>query len=170
MKLPDWWDDFCLVLFVALLLTISIFIAKATAAVPPVSLPADPAPIVYPDQLHPEDVWEMAAIRHWTKEDTAGLVAEFGFPTEMVSIAGCESVHTPTAHRTSTRRTRAEISGPLPTGDYGLWQINWKTWGKRLRAVGIIDSPAELFHPRTNAEAAALVLREQGLRAWNACR
>ena len=60
MKLPDWWDDFCLVLFVALLLTISIFIAKATAVVPPVFVPADHSPLVYPDQLHPVDVVEMA--------------------------------------------------------------------------------------------------------------
>ena len=67
MKLPDWWDDFCLVLFFLLFSYHSAYsslLKRHHAAVPPdVARSADPAPIVYPDQLHPEDVWEMAEIR-----------------------------------------------------------------------------------------------------------
>jgi hypothetical protein len=51
------------------------------------------------------------------------------------------------------------------TGDYGLWQINWNTWQKALAAIGV-NSPADLADPIKNAKAAALVLQQQGLKAW----
>lgn len=143
-------------------------------------------PLGVVDQFHQEDLVAMledearhaaehlammeAAGLPWGKHQTRLLTEEFGFPAEMTAIAGCESVHNPAAHRTSTGRTRADISGPFPTGDYGLWQINWKVWGEHLTGLGVIVVPADLFVPHINAEAAAVVLAEQGLRAWSACR
>ena len=142
-------------------------------------------PVGVMDQFHEEDLVPMldegahaaehlammeAAGLPWGKHQTRLLVEEFSFPSEMVRIASCESVHDPSAHRTSTRRTRADISGPRPTGDYGLWQINWKVWGDYLTGEKIISAPADLFIPHVNALAAAVVLKEQGLGAWSACR
>ena len=136
---------------------------------PPISIPAD-----LPDQFHPADIKAMSErLQPWDTDDykereaaTRRLVTDFGLPPVMIRIAACESNHKPEAHRTSTRRTRAEISGPKPTGDYGLFQINWLTWGSRLLDLDIIQTAADLFDPLTNAAAAEVVLREQGLKAW----
>ena len=147
----------------------ALVLLLALVVTPPTIYPAD-----LPDQFHPADVAAMTErLAAWDTDDyeerkaaTRRLVADFGFPPVMVRIAGCESNHRPEAHRTSTRRTRAEISGPKPTGDYGLFQINWLTWGEHLQGLGIIGTAADLFDPLINAAAAEVVLREQGLAAW----
>jgi hypothetical protein len=53
------------------------------------------------------------------------------------------------------------------THDYGLWQINWPTWGDALcRDLGIC-SLTKLMDPASNAQAAAYVLQHQGFNAWS---
>lgn len=52
------------------------------------------------------------------------------------------------------------------TGDYGLFQINWGTWGNALKSIGV-GSPGDLKDPVLNAKAAAYVLEHQGLQAWS---
>lgn len=135
---------------------------------PPVSVPPPPVPSVddptgrtLPLVAVPEPVVERPL--EWDRSATRRLVADRGFPTEMVSIAGCESVHRPDAHRTDAPNNQ-------PSGDFGLWQINWLVWGTRLMSLGVIDKATDLFDPFVNADAAEVVLREQGLRAWSACR
>jgi len=52
------------------------------------------------------------------------------------------------------------------TNDYGLWQINWPTWGDALCKNLEICSLTSLMDPANNAKAAKYVLDHQGLTAW----
>jgi hypothetical protein len=52
------------------------------------------------------------------------------------------------------------------TNDYGLWQINWPTWGNDLCKNLEICSLTSLMDPANNAKAAKYVLDHQGLSAW----
>jgi len=53
------------------------------------------------------------------------------------------------------------------THDYGLWQINWPTWGDALCKDLQICSITQLENPASNAKAAMYVLTHQGLTAWS---
>jgi hypothetical protein len=53
------------------------------------------------------------------------------------------------------------------THDYGLWQINWPTWGNALCKDLSICSLTQLVDPAKNAAAAAYVYQHQGLTAWS---
>jgi hypothetical protein len=54
--------------------------------------------------------------------------------------------------------------------DYGLFQINDKAWGDRLKKEGIIKETNDLLDPATNIKAAQYVLQQQGLSAWESSR
>jgi len=75
----------------------------------------------------------------------------------MTAIAGAESGYNPQAHN------------PTPPDDsYGLWQINMLgAMGPQRRAQLGITSNAALYDPATNARAAYMIFRGQGLRAWS---
>lgn len=53
------------------------------------------------------------------------------------------------------------------TNDYGLWQINWPSWGDALCKDLQICSLTALTNPANNAKAAAYVLAHQGVTAWS---
>ena len=124
-------------------------------------------PVGQIDQFHQEDHLAMLeyAVGGWTAAHTAALVEDVGLPSVMTEIAFWESQgHNPEAHR-------SDVCPPkCPSGDYGLWQINWGSWGADLKAAGIIRSAEDLFVPRVNAEAAWHVYVRQGLTAWWVCR
>lgn len=65
------------------------------------------------------------------------------------------------AHGTASSRSAL-------TGDLGLAQLNWDTFGKALKGAGIINSAADLFNPATNAKAAFWVYKQYGLKPWSA--
>jgi Lysozyme like domain len=75
----------------------------------------------------------------------------------MVAIARAESGWDPRAHNATP-----------PDDSYGLWQINMlgKLGPERRREFGIETNDA-LFDPATNARAARLIHKQQGLRAWS---
>lgn len=75
----------------------------------------------------------------------------------MVAIAGAESGWNPGAHN------------PVPPDDsYGLWQINMLGgMGPERRRLFGISSNSQLFDPATNARAAMIIYKQQGLRAWS---
>lgn len=58
---------------------------------------------------------------------------------------------------------------PIPPDDsYGLWQINMigKYGPARRKQFGITSNDA-LYNPSINAKAAAIILKEQGVKAWS---
>jgi hypothetical protein len=78
-------------------------------------------------------------------------------PQLMAAIAMAESSGRTTAHN--------------PVGldnSYGLWQINMlgDMGPARRKAIGISRNE-ELYDPAVNARAAAMILRQQGLKAWS---
>jgi Lysozyme like domain len=75
----------------------------------------------------------------------------------MVAIARAESGWDPAAHNAKP-----------PDDSYGLWQINMlgKMGPERREKLGIESNDA-LFDPATNARAAMLIHKQQGLRAWS---
>jgi hypothetical protein len=78
--------------------------------------------------------------------------------TDMVGICYAESGGNPNAH-----------NGNASTGDdsYGLWQINMiGDLGPTRRKKFGISSNDKLFDPETNAKAAYVIYKEQGLDAW----
>jgi hypothetical protein len=86
----------------------------------------------------------------------AGFKANSQTETAMVGIAYAESGGDPTAYN--------------PHGyddSYGLWQINMRgaKGATRRKAFGITDNK-QLFDPATNAKAAYIVYKDQGLDAW----
>lgn len=74
----------------------------------------------------------------------------------MVRVSCCESQGNPRA-----------ISR---TGDYGLGQVNWRSWSRALRTLGIADEPRDLLDPDAGIAAMRVVYDEQGLRAWRPSR
>lgn len=78
-------------------------------------------------------------------------------PQVMAAIAMAESKGDPRAHN------------PVPPDNsYGLWQINMigKNGPARRKQLGL-TSNEQLYDPATNARAAAMILKEQGLKAWS---
>lgn len=78
-------------------------------------------------------------------------------PQVMAAIAMAESKGDPRAHNAIP-----------PDNSYGLWQINMigKNGPARRKQLGI-TSNEQLYDPIVNARAAAMVLREQGPKAWS---
>ena len=63
--------------------------------------------------------------------------------------------------------TTSKVDAVSSTGDYGLWQINCKTWLSSLGQFGI-NTCQDLFDPQKNAVAAAYVATHSsnGYNAW----
>lgn len=110
-----------------------------------------------------------------TAEQVAQVAYQAGFRgdvlAQMTGIAFQRESRNPStnmasagAHRTSTNNNAAT------SGDYGLWQINWGTWGQQLISAGIIKQAVDLYDPVTNAKAAMFVYQKSGnkLTAWSA--
>ena len=74
----------------------------------------------------------------------------------MVRVSCCESMGNPRA-----------ISR---TGDYGLGQVNWRSWGRYLRLLEIANQPRDLLDPWVGVVAMRVVYDNQGLRAWTPSR
>ena len=74
----------------------------------------------------------------------------------MVRVSCCESQGNPNA-----------VSR---TGDYGLGQVNWRSWSRTLRAQGIADQARDLLDPDAGIAAMRVVFDAQGLRAWRPSR
>ncbi len=74
----------------------------------------------------------------------------------MVRVSCCESQGNPRA-----------VSR---TGDYGLGQVNWRSWARALRAQGIAEQPRDLLVPDAGIAAMRIVYDTQGLRAWKPSR
>jgi hypothetical protein len=98
----------------------------------------------------------------YSREQLRKLLTDAGFKkngvdTEiMVSIAYAESGGNPNAHNNKP-----------PDDSYGLWQINMrgKLGPDRRKRFGITDN-RQLFDPATNARAAYIIYKDQGLNAW----
>ena len=82
-----------------------------------------------------------------------------GLPEDMLSIAYCESRYLPTAHRTDN-------PGQQRTGDFGLFQINWKWVDEWGLPKSIATSTTDLFDPVRNAQAAKFIYDIYGYSAW----
>jgi hypothetical protein len=99
-----------------------------------------------------------------SREQITQLLINAGFKknsqtlSNMVAIAYAESGGDPNAHNDNPK-----------TGDesYGLWQINMigKLGPSRRKAFGITQN-SQLFDPATNAKAAYIIYKSQGLDAW----
>ena len=90
------------------------------------------------------------------------LVARYDMPPIMVRVAYCESAK---AYGGDWSQAVTAIS---PTHDYGLWQINRKTWHDEVEDRWP-DLPFEqsMLIPERNAEwAKKLVGNGEGLRNW----
>jgi len=101
----------------------------------------------------------MAAI---TSDQIRTLLAYAGFKkdsqtlSDMVGICYAESGGNPNAHNSKP-----------PDDSYGLWQINMiGDLGPSRRKKFGISSNDKLFDPETNAKAAYVIYKEQGLNAW----
>jgi len=108
-----------------------------------------------PDEIAPEAWWippdQCPAVRELlARHDLIGPTAE-----RLVWIASHES-------DCGTRLVNKT------TGDYGVWQINWTTWGAALcKGAGLCTTPYELAHDADlQAEAVAVLLDWQGWGAW----
>ena len=89
-------------------------------------------------------------------EHAPDIREEFPDAPVMVRVSCCESQGNPRA-----------ISR---TGDYGLGQVNWRSWARALRTLGIADQPRDLLVPDAGIAAMRLVFDTQGLRAWKPSR
>jgi hypothetical protein len=87
----------------------------------------------------------------------AGFKKDSQTVNDMVGIAYAESGGNPNAHNSKP-----------PDDSYGLWQINMigKLGAPRRKQFGI-TSNAQLLDPATNAKAAYIVFKSQGLDAWS---
>lgn len=86
----------------------------------------------------------------------AGFKKDSQTENDMVGIAYAESGGDPTKHNTTP-----------PDDSYGIWQINmYKDLGPGRRKQFGISSDAQLLDPQTNAKAAYVVYKNQGLDAW----
>lgn len=90
------------------------------------------------------------------------LLTNAGFPAnstvtdDMVGIAYAESGGDPNSHNSKP-----------PDDSYGLWQINMLgSLGPARRKQFGISANTQLFDPQTNAHAAYVVYKSQGLNAW----
>lgn len=98
-----------------------------------------------------------------TPQEIAGYARQAGFTGPMVAImtaiAMAESGSNPRAHNPNAS-----------TGDnsYGLWQINMLggMGPARRKALGLASND-QLLDPATNARAAYLIYKQQGLNAWS---
>jgi hypothetical protein len=99
----------------------------------------------------------------------------------LVPAGQCDNVRTllarhditgPTADRLVWIAQRESDCGATPVnrtaGDYGVWQINWATWGATLcRHAGVCTTPYLLAHDDdTQTDAARWILEWQGWSAW----
>lgn len=103
---------------------------------------------------------ESSGGRALTADEIRGHASKAGFTgtvlDNMVGIAFAESGGNPLAHNSKP-----------PDDSYGLWQINMrgKLGPDRRKKFGI-SSNNQLFDPDTNARAAYVVYKGQGLDAW----
>jgi hypothetical protein len=92
-----------------------------------------------------------------TPEQVARIAWEAGFRGEdlvkMVAIAGRESRYRPGVHRTDNQ---AVANTENATGDFGLFQINYKNYNTVANALGL-SSIHQLKDPLINAKAAFLL-------------
>lgn len=99
----------------------------------------------------------------WSAEQTAQVLFGAGFRGEdlvmMTAIAGRESHHDPTAHRTD--------SPGAHTGDYGLAQINWVHYPV-LKIILGLNSIDDLLDPVVNAKAAFWLYQHNRFNDWKA--
>lgn len=89
----------------------------------------------------------------------AGFKKDSQTTNDMIAIAYAESGGDPSKH-----------NGNASTGDdsYGLWQINMiGSMGPSRRKQFGITSNTQLLDPATNAKAAYIVYKSQGLNAWS---
>lgn len=98
-----------------------------------------------------------------SREETAQILYQVGFRgndlVNFVAIAGRESGYRPDARRTNNPGGQ--------TGDFGLFQINYKNF-EALQKAGIMRSPADLLNPVTNARAAKFLFDSGGYSPWGA--
>lgn len=97
-----------------------------------------------------------------SREQLTTLLVNAGFPkdsqtvNDMVGIAYAESGGDPSKHNAKP-----------PDDSYGLWQINMLgSMGPDRRKKFGISSNEALYDPATNAKAAYIIYKEQGLNAW----
>ena len=139
---------FGVVLFVLMLL---VGIADAVAVVPPLALETHPAPVSYPDQLHPVDVVAMSGevspaidpcpwpqspeerVRCWVEH-----AFEPGDWDSAVEVARWESAHTFDPNICFGGYTRGHWRCEPPNAERGKWgratglfQHRWKLWPER---------------------------------------
>ena len=87
---------------------------------------------------------------------TAGFPKNSTVTDDMVGIAYAESGGDPNSHNSKP-----------PDDSYGLWQINMLgSLGPARRKQFGISTNTQLFDPQTNARAAYVVYKSQGLNAW----
>ena len=79
-------------------------------------------------------------------EQFSALAVNLGWPadqrTVLESVMARESNCTPQAHNTTLNKDKSQ--------DYGLLQINDRSWSTWLQKKGIINQPSDLLHAQTN--------------------
>lgn len=100
-----------------------------------------------------------------TQSQVAQLAYNAGFRGEdlikAVAIAGRESNYNPAAHRTDNP------NATTPTGDFGLWQINYTNDTPAMRALVGYTDRTQLLDPNINAKVAYQIYkRNNGFSSW----
>ena len=94
-------------------------------------------------------------------EQFSALAINLGWPadqrTVLESVMKRESNCTPKAHNKTLNRDKSQ--------DYGLLQINDRSWTKWLQEKGIINQTSDLLHARTNL-LAGLALYNYGVERY----
>lgn len=101
---------------------------------------------------------------------TAGdsIIVKIRYLAELLRQAGVDPSKIPTMVAISLAENgNSDPKAKSSTSDYGLWQINWPTWGSTLCQLFHICSIDDLMDPANNAKAAAYVLAHQGYTAWS---
>ena len=80
---------------------------------------------------------------------------EFGANSPMLRVAYCES-----GLRHFYLNSNAVVRSH--TNDFGVFQINYPTWGKTAQNMGI-----DIMSPSGNIQFARYILDKQGISAWN---
>lgn len=82
-------------------------------------------------------------------------------------IAGFTDAELPTLGRIMRRESRCN-PGAINhrSGDYGLTQINLRTWLARLIHDGVVTGAGELLEPQTNLRAARYIYERAGWSPW----
>lgn len=98
----------------------------------------------------------------------ADLTTVARYLAQLLANAGVDPSQIPTLVAISLAENRSSNPTAISsTHDYGLWQINWPTWGDALCKDLSICSTTQLVDPAKNAQAAAYVLQHQGFTAWS---